>query len=173
MINQALHDMLQSVQVEKKTGRIVVLGLEGGHSRMCSLGMKDGEIVNASYQKLQDNAAITAILSLEVQQVRFLVVPDVPVSGFPGLYSINDILQDTADASRESSVKQGLQAEVTRLVTELINPSAAQMIETIAKNTSPGEQPKEFLDRSFEYAKMMAGKGKATSAFAPLFDKIK
>ncbi|MEZ5589274.1 MAG: hypothetical protein R3F53_00570 [Gammaproteobacteria bacterium] len=170
---QVLQEMLLSVQVEKKTGHVVVLGkAENGFSRIGKLVLKEGEIVGANLQSDSGLKAVTDILALDITQVRFLPMPDVLASLESGTPSVADIVRQINAVDVLQTISGDLQEETTKVLEKLVGTSASQKVEAIARKNPPNKHPKEFLDQCKAFVELMSGKSKAEQHFAPLYEKI-
>ena len=72
MSQENFYDTLQALSTEKKTGRLVICSIEDSLTHFGNLELKDGEIVRASYLNKTGNDAVSAMLELNITDMRFM-----------------------------------------------------------------------------------------------------
>lgn len=173
-----LYDALFAISAGEKTGNMVLIAKEGFHKYAGTCIFNNGKLVQATFQQQTGRAALSALLALDIHDVRFMEFP-VTATAHSDIPTIADLIQQVeaknhaqAQAQAREALSSNLQDEVIRLLEKCFGASAASKVNTVAQKISPVENPIAFLDKCRSLVEITLGKAKAEKMFVEIYEKV-
>lgn len=173
-----LHDALFFISTGQKTGNMVIIAKEGFDKYAGTCTFNTGKLVQATFQQQTGRAALSALLALDIHDVRFMEF-SVTATAHSDIPTIADLMQQVeaknhaqAQVQAREALSSNLQDEVVRLLEKCFGASAASKVSTVAQKISPIEKPIAFLDKCRSLVEITLGKAKAEKMFVEIYEKL-
>ena len=171
---------LEKVEQQKKSGKVYVYLRHSGSTYVVNLNFLDGTLTSVQSQGKDLGGSLDMLTQGSLLKVLFIPVTGDPgKAGHPspiGVSELIDLFRKIDDTSwtdageiTETEHMAYLQEVATDILTDLIGDSGKDDIKIIARDISPHDRPREFLDACRDLVAQVVGDGVADQAFEKLY----
>ena len=171
---------LEKVEQQQKTGKIYIYLRLSGSTSVVTLTFSQGALSSVQGQGKDLSGSLGSLTRGSLLKVLFVpVAGDSADTGKPppiGVSELIDLIRNTNDKNlaepgeiTQTEHMAYLQEVATDIMTDLIGESGKDDIKTIARDISPYDKPREFLDACRDLVAQVVGEDVADQAFDELY----